>query len=107
MLRGSRFPRQLFQGSRSLFSKWQLNSKDTYSVPVPLILNREYILIKTTMVAMVASVQTIASNDPRLFWSPPLGMGSEAIGIVAHVGNEAEKNRTKNMRKERKDSRTI
>ena len=55
---------------------------------------------------MVASVQTIASNDPRLFWSPPLGMGSEAIGIVAHVGNEAEKNRTKNMRKERKDSRT-
>lgn len=59
---------------------------------MPLILNREYILIKTIMVAMVASVQTIASNDPRLFWSPPLGTGSEAIDVTAPVGNEAQKN---------------
>ena len=51
---------------------------------------------------MVASVHTIASNDPRLFWSPPLGTGSEAIGIMAHVGNEAQKNRTKKMGKEEK-----
>ena len=64
----------------------------TYSVPVPLILNREYILIKTIMVAMVISVQTIASKDPRLFWSPPLGTGSEAIEIEAPVRNEAQKN---------------
>ena len=80
--------------------------QNTYSVPVPLILSREYILITTTMVAMVASVQTIASNDPRLFWSPPLGTGSDAIRIMAHARREAQKNRTKNMRRERKGSRT-
>lgn len=68
-------------------------SGNTYSVPVPLILRREYILIKTMMTAMEASVQTIASNDPPLSWSPPLGTGSEAMIILALLKWEARGNR--------------
>ena len=60
--------------------------EDTYSVPVPLIFKREYILIKTITMAMQLSIQIIASNDPRLSWSPPLGTGNEAIGSSDHLG---------------------
>ena len=55
---------------------------NTYSVPVPLILKREYILIKTMAIAIEVSIQTIAIKDPPLSWSPPLGTGSEAIGMA-------------------------
>ena len=37
------------------------------STPMPFILNREYILSATTMMAMGTSVQIIAIKDPALF----------------------------------------
>ena len=78
VLRDSRLPIRV-SGIKIYVLKRTCGFEDTYSVPMPLILKREYILIETTMIAMEASVQTIANNEPHLFWSPPLGTGSEAI----------------------------
>lgn len=79
---------------RNLYAQYiYMISENTHSVPVPLILRREYILIKTMMMAMAASVQTIASSDPPLSWSPPIGTGSEAIAILALLRWKAQGNR--------------
>lgn len=88
--------------SRTLYTQHiYMISGNTYSVPVPLILRREYILIETMMTAMEASVQTIASNDPPLSWSPPLGTGREAIAILALLKWEAQGNRRNRYAREK------
>ena len=78
------------QDSKYVSRGKQPDFENTYSVPVPLILEREYILIETTMMAMNASVQTIAINDPPLSRSPPLGTGSVAMGVLEVLRNEVE-----------------
>lgn len=69
--------------------------ENTYSVPILLILKREYILIKTTIMAIETSVQKVANNDPPLFWLPPRGTGSEAIRTMVTLRIEVHINQTR------------
>ena len=90
--------------ARSILLKGDVEFKDTYSVPMPLILKREYILIETITTAIEVSVQIISISNPPLSWSPPLGTGSEAIGIMIYLRNKHRETERADVRKGRNSS---